>query len=62
MPDGDEQYGDERVAESLRRAGSLGVQEIVTALLADVDRFGGGRPAADDRTLLVLKRQAETIR
>ncbi len=61
-PNGDvDLFGDERVAESLARAAHGSAADIVAALLDDVQRFGRGE-GADDRTLVVLKKEPGTVR
>lgn len=51
-----EEYGDERLIELAKQKRTLSAEELQEAILADLDRFEGGGPASDDRTLIVLKR------
>jgi sigma-B regulation protein RsbU (phosphoserine phosphatase) len=51
-----EVLGRERVKRVLLAARTASAHEILAALVREVDAFTGGRPAADDRTGLVLKR------
>ncbi len=53
-PDG-EQFGTERLRELVRANGHLSANALGDALTNEVLRFAQGAPAADDRTLLVLK-------
>ena len=50
-----EQFGEERLAASLARNVGRGAADIVRAILEEVARFSGDRPAGDDRSLVVLK-------
>jgi serine phosphatase RsbU (regulator of sigma subunit) len=55
------EYGIERLADALREAarnaGEAGcADEIADRMLEDVARYGGGAPAADDRSLVIVKR------
>jgi serine phosphatase RsbU (regulator of sigma subunit) len=52
----DQQYDEGRFQVFLDRMGPAGAEEVGRALLKDVDDFGGGAPAADDLTLLLVKR------
>ena len=51
-----EQFGAERVAELLGGSHGASAPKILLALRAAVEEFAGGRPAADDRTALLVKR------
>jgi sigma-B regulation protein RsbU (phosphoserine phosphatase) len=51
--DGD-QYGVDRLDQAIELC-QLNADDIIASILADLDRFTGGRPAEDDRTLLVAK-------
>jgi sigma-B regulation protein RsbU (phosphoserine phosphatase) len=51
-----EQYGEERLAALLDRLAGRPASEVVEAVLADVARHCGERPAGDDRSLVVLRR------
>lgn len=53
-----EELGAERVAETLRATHAQSAAKILDALRAAVEEFTAGRPAADDRTALVVKRTA----
>ncbi|MCP4660778.1 MAG: PP2C family protein-serine/threonine phosphatase [bacterium] len=54
-PDGDEQFGFERLEASLRRHGAGTPPEMRDGVLADVAAYAGGRPREDDQTVLVLR-------
>jgi serine phosphatase RsbU (regulator of sigma subunit) len=54
-PAGDE-FGDERLAELARRHRDLGAAQLEAVVLREIEAFGGGQKATDDRTLVVLKR------
>lgn len=53
--EGWEEYGVERLLDAVKASRDRSAQEIVDAVFEDVDRFSRGRPAADDRTLLVVR-------
>jgi sigma-B regulation protein RsbU (phosphoserine phosphatase) len=53
-PDGRE-LGVDGIVDVLRRHALLPVRAIVAAVLEEVDRFTGGAPASDDRTLVVAR-------
>jgi sigma-B regulation protein RsbU (phosphoserine phosphatase) len=53
----DEEYGEERLAESLARARALQPPAAVERLTADVLRFCGSVPPRDDMTLMLVTRQ-----
>lgn len=50
-----EEYGVDRLVALARSLRDRPAREIVEAVLADVDRFCGGAPAQDDRTVLALR-------
>jgi serine phosphatase RsbU (regulator of sigma subunit) len=49
------EYGNERLAEAVRRERDKPAVEIVDSVLAEVDRFSRGGPHDDDRVILILK-------
>jgi len=51
-------FGEERLAEVLRRCHHLDPEEIIGRIIAAVTNFTAGTPQADDTTLVVLKRNA----
>ncbi len=53
----DEEYGDERVRESFRRASTLPPRAAVERLVADVQGFCGSVPLRDDMTLMLVARE-----
>lgn len=53
---GDDDFGDERILQSLRAHHGESLPEIADALLDEVRSFLGGTPAGDDITLLLLRR------
>lgn len=58
-PDGNggrEQFGLDRLRDSLHRHSGLSAERIVEALAADVAAFSGGEPQQDDLTVVVIKR------
>lgn len=57
---GGEEYGLDRLLEVCRRNSSSGLGELVAAVDRDLDEFVDGRPYHDDRTLLVIRRLAES--
>ena len=52
----DEEYSPERLQAFLRSKAGLPVEALDAALMADLDAHAQGRPFADDRTLLLLRR------
>jgi sigma-B regulation protein RsbU (phosphoserine phosphatase) len=54
-PAGDE-YGERRLADLAVRGRALGAAALQDEILAELERFGAGIKASDDRTLIVLKR------
>jgi sigma-B regulation protein RsbU (phosphoserine phosphatase) len=50
-----EQFGNDRLQETLNQAGTEDVTAIVKHLKAAVDEFTAGTEPDDDRTILVLK-------
>jgi sigma-B regulation protein RsbU (phosphoserine phosphatase) len=51
-------YGEERLVQILREKGSIAVEEMVSAVTADVTRFADGAPASDDVTVLGIRYKA----
>lgn len=51
---GDEEYGVDRLLEVVRNRQGKPAHEIVDAIFADVEAFGGDAPAEDDRTVMVV--------
>ena len=51
---GDE-YGDDRIVEVVQRSASLGPQQLLEALFADVRKFATGAAQSDDITAMVLR-------
>jgi len=54
----DEQFGLERLQESIRSARDLQSSEIIAQLHAAVVKFAGGTAQQDDLTAVVVKRRA----
>jgi serine phosphatase RsbU (regulator of sigma subunit) len=54
--DAAEQYGLERLRAAVARCAAFDPARIASELLLDVSRFCGGRPAGDDRSVLVVRR------
>lgn len=54
-PDG-QQYGEQRLAELVRRCRELPAERLIVELHEDVLRFAEGTPQADDLTAVVVKR------
>ncbi len=50
-------YGDDRLAAAIQRELSREAPDLIQALYADVVAFAQGRPAADDLTMVVLRRR-----
>ena len=53
---GDEEFGDERLLQVATLNVHRSAQALHDAILVSVDKFANGRKAADDRTLIVIKR------
>jgi serine phosphatase RsbU (regulator of sigma subunit) len=51
-----EQFGMERLRESLRSHAHLSAAEMIEAVAADVSAFAGGEPQQDDLTMVILRR------
>jgi serine phosphatase RsbU (regulator of sigma subunit) len=54
----DQEYGEQRLLNIVARHPNSTARTIVQAVLADVTDFTQGRPAVDDITLVVLRRQS----
>jgi sigma-B regulation protein RsbU (phosphoserine phosphatase) len=54
----DEQFGEDRVAEVVRAHRDQPAEEIRNQILSAVARFTGNAAAADDQTLLVIRKSA----
>ena len=52
----DEEFGDARLAELVRRGRALDAATLQAEILRELDRFAQGTKATDDRTLIVIKR------
>jgi serine phosphatase RsbU (regulator of sigma subunit) len=52
----DEMFGEERLQQALKLAGTSSVRQVLDALEASVNKFMDPLPAADDLTMLALKR------
>jgi hypothetical protein len=55
MNDREEEYGEERLLESVTRHSSEGASRIIEAVCADVTSFTGETPQHDDMTMVVVK-------
>jgi sigma-B regulation protein RsbU (phosphoserine phosphatase) len=55
-PDVDEEFGEERVAQSLLELRDQSAQSIIDSIIQRVNEFTKGSPPADDITLVVAKR------
>ena len=53
--DAGEMFGRDRAKDVLKKAGPRAAREVVEHLVAEAERWSGGRPADDDMTLIVLK-------
>jgi phosphoserine phosphatase len=51
-----EQFGLERLRDSLRRHAGKPASEIVESLAADIRAFAGAEPQQDDLTVVIIKR------
>jgi serine phosphatase RsbU (regulator of sigma subunit) len=50
-----EQFGDDRLLEAIARGRSEPLQEAVTALVAEIERWCGASGAQDDVSILVVE-------
>jgi len=50
-----EEYGEARMLEVVRQHQEGSAREIVDAVFANLEVFGGGRPQEDDRTLMIVR-------
>jgi sigma-B regulation protein RsbU (phosphoserine phosphatase) len=55
-PEGNE-FGEDRLIGALSRHSGLGAQDLTDVVLSDLSHFRRGAPAADDLTLLVIRRR-----
>ena len=53
-----EEYGDQRMQDTLEKLTGKSCQEIISAQLEDVRAYAGKAPQSDDITLMALKRKA----
>jgi serine phosphatase RsbU (regulator of sigma subunit) len=54
--EGGEQFGTDRVSALLREHRARPLDEVIGAIVAAADAFGGISPQADDMTLLLVRR------
>jgi sigma-B regulation protein RsbU (phosphoserine phosphatase) len=52
----DEEYGEERVIDSIRRASHSSARDVVNASLAGLEQFLGGSAPSDDLTVMAIRR------
>lgn len=52
-----EEYGRERILQTLRREGATSARQALAGVLADLGRFRGSAPPNDDLTVLALRRE-----
>jgi sigma-B regulation protein RsbU (phosphoserine phosphatase) len=57
----DDEYGLERLEEICREQRVVGLAELATAIDRSLEGFVKGVPYADDRTLVTLRREAESV-
>lgn len=50
------EFGDDRLVELLRKVGGGSAAEVVDAVFAEVERFATGAPQYDDITMMIVKR------
>jgi len=55
---GKEEFGEERLAATLRKAAALPAREIIARVYEDVSNFGDCAEPGDDMTIVVVKRKA----
>ncbi|MDQ5851434.1 MAG: SpoIIE family protein phosphatase [Chloroflexota bacterium] len=59
IDEGEHEYGAERLTEVVRSNRHVSAEEIVDAIITDLLEHTGRRPAFDDVTLVVIKRESE---
>jgi len=57
-PDADEEFGEDRLADTVRRSTASSSQELVEEILSAVTEFTAGAPPADDITVVLARRLA----
>lgn len=55
LHDSDDEYGHERLKKLLQSIGDQEPQQVVNAILKDLDAFRGATPLTDDQTVIALK-------
>jgi serine phosphatase RsbU (regulator of sigma subunit) len=60
IDEGEHEYGAERLTEVVRSNRHVSAEEIVDAIITDLLEHTGRRPAFDDVTLVVIKRESES--
>jgi serine phosphatase RsbU (regulator of sigma subunit) len=50
-----DEYGEERFYECVKRLGDLPADKIVEEIVADIQKFTGGIEQSDDITMVVMK-------
>ena len=50
------EYGEDRLLQTIERAGDKSASQVKEAVVSDVDKFVAGEPQSDDLTVMVLKR------
>lgn len=55
----EEQFGEERLIDLIRRHAPESANQIVAAILDETSRYAGGQPPFDDLTLVIVKREVE---
>jgi serine phosphatase RsbU (regulator of sigma subunit) len=58
LDDGEDEFGEARLARSIARHRGLGARELCQALMEDLRTFRGAAPVTDDVTVMVIKRTA----
>jgi sigma-B regulation protein RsbU (phosphoserine phosphatase) len=57
----DEEYGNDRLIDALRRHRAAPLAEVLDAIRGEVGEHGQGRPQGDDQTLVLIRRDAESV-
>ncbi len=57
MTAGDEEFGEERLIQTIRECGSQCAAEMISFILKRADDFAAGAPQHDDMTLVILRMQ-----
>ena len=55
MNENEEEYGEQRIIDNVIQKRHLSADEILNAIIADIQKFDNSQPPRDDTTAIVLK-------